>query len=325
MDKLVELKSVSKKFSAKSGAFSLEKRFVKAVDNVSLTIYPGETFGLVGESGCGKTTLGKVVLRLIESTEGEVIFEGQDIRKLSSKEMRKLRRKMQIIYQDPYSSMNPRMRIGDIIGEPLKVQKMAPADEIKKKVYELLDVVGLNESYYSRFPHECSGGQRQRVSIARALILNPDLIVCDEAVASLDVSTQSQIINLLMDIQEKFGLTYIFISHGLAVVKLICDRIGVMYLGKIVELTTSDELYDNPMHPYTEALFSAIPVPDPDSRRERIVLEGDVPSPLNPPSGCTFHTRCSHASDICRCQEPELKEVRDGHFVACHLYDGERK
>ena len=316
---LMEVKDLKKYFPVTAGVLQRTVAHVKAVDGISFNVKRGETLGLVGESGCGKTTTGKVLLRLQEATAGEVWFDGKNIMKLPREEMRKLRREMQIIFQDPYSSLNPRMTVGDIIGEPLEIHGVAHGAAKDKRVRELLEVVGLAAEHARRYPHEFSGGQRQRIGVARALALNPKLIVCDEPVSALDVSIQSQILNLLVDLQEEFGLTYIFIAHGLAAVKHISDRVGVMYLGKLVEMADVGDLYGHPRHPYTEALMSAIPVPDPTLRRERIVLEGDVPSPVNPPSGCRFHTRCPYVMDQCREVEPELRDVGLGHLVACHL------
>ena len=316
---LLDVRHLKTYFPIKNGLFSKVTGYVKAVDDVSFQIRKGETLGLVGESGCGKTTTGKSILRLNEYATGEVFFEGQDIMKLNRSDMRKMRREMQLIYQDPYSSLNPRMSIGDIIAEPLEIHGISEGAERDKRVNELLSVVGLSPYHAKRYPHEFSGGQRQRIGIARALALNPKLIVCDEPVSALDVSIQSQILNLLDELQDEFGLTYLFIAHGLAVVKHISDRVGVMYLGKMVEICGSDELYGNPLHPYTEALMSAIPIPDPSLERHRILLEGDVPSPVNPPSGCRFHTRCRKAFAKCKEVEPELIDVGNDHQVACHL------
>jgi len=316
---LVEVRDLKKHFPVRGGVFSKVRAWVKAVDGVSFGIYPGETLGLVGESGCGKTTTGRCILRLLEPTAGEVVFDGQDILQFDRRQMRRLRREMQIIFQDPYGSLNARMTVGDIIGEAYTVHGIAKGKERAEKVNELLEVVGLSPYHARRYPHEFSGGQRQRIGIARALALKPKLIICDEPVSALDVSIQSQILNLLEDLQEEFGLTYLFIAHNLSVVQHISDRVGVMYLGNLVELASKDVLYSAPKHPYTVALLSAIPVPDPDVRKTKILLEGDVPSPLNPPSGCTFHTRCPKATAHCKESRPEWREVTPGHFVACHL------
>ncbi|MDP2858421.1 MAG: dipeptide ABC transporter ATP-binding protein [Bacillota bacterium] len=316
---LVEVKDLKKHFPITGGVFSRVVGHVKAVDGVSFQIRKGETLGLVGESGCGKTTLGRVVLRLAEPTSGEALFEGKDVFSLGKEEMRKLRREMQIIFQDPYASLNPRMTVGDIIGEPLEIHGVATGAQKEARVRDLLDVVGLASYHIRRYPHEFSGGQRQRIGIARALALNPKLIICDEPVSALDVSIQSQILNLLEDLQGQFGLTYLFIAHNLSVIKHISDRVAVMYLGKIVEMTNEAELFRNPKHPYTEALLSAVPVPNPEIKRQRIVLEGDVPSPVNPPSGCRFHTRCRIAQEICKQKEPPWEEKSPDHWYTCHL------
>lgn len=316
---LLEVKSLKKYFPIKKGIFSKTVAHVKAVDGVDFYVKNGETLGLVGESGCGKSTTGRVILRLLEATEGTVIFQGKDIMTLGKEELQEMRRNMQIIFQDPYASLNPRMTVGDIIGEALDIHGVARGRKREEKILELLNEVGLRPQHIRRYPHEFSGGQRQRIGIARALALYPRFIVCDEPVSALDVSIQAQIINLMEELQEKFGLTYLFIAHDLSVVKHISDRVAVMYLGKIVELADKDELYESPLHPYTRALLSAIPIPDPELKRQRILLEGDVPSPVDPPRGCRFHTRCREAQDICREQDPEFKDVGDGHFVACHL------
>lgn len=321
---ILEVRNLKKYFPINRGIiFSKHVGDVKAVDDVSFYIRRGETLGLVGESGCGKSTIARTIIRLIDPTDGQIIFDGIDITKLSFKELRKIRKDMQIIFQDPYSSLNPRMTVSEIIGEPLQVHGIVKSSKEKeKKVQELLELVGLAPYHATRYPHEFSGGQRQRIGIARALALNPKFIVADEPTSALDVSIRSQIINLMQDLQKNLKLTYLFISHDLAVIRHICDRIAVMYLGKLVELASNDDLYNSPLHPYTQALLSAIPIPDPEvvEKRKKIVLSGDVPSPVNPPSGCRFYPRCPSVMDICSEEEPKLKEIKPGHFVACHLY-----
>ena len=317
------VEQLKKYFDIKGGVFGRKVGEVKAVDDISFTVKRGEILGIVGESGCGKSTTGKAILRLIEPTSGQIKFEGQDITNLDAKKMRQLRRDMQIIFQDPYASLNPRHTVEKIIGEPLLIHGMKNAKQRKERVRELLEVVGLQAYHASRYAHQFSGGQRQRIGIARALANNPKLIICDEPVSALDVSVQSQILNLMEKLRDEFHLTYVFIAHDLSVVKHISDRVGVMYLGQMVELTDKDKLYDDPKHPYTQALLSAIPMPDPDMNRERIILQGDVPSPSNPPAGCPFHTRCPQAMEICKTLKPAFKEASDNHFVACHLYEKE--
>ena len=318
-DYLVEARNLVKYYPIRGGVFLKEVAAVKAVDDVSLTIRSGETMGLVGESGCGKTTFGRAILRLEEPTAGEVIFKGRNLLACDAKEMRGLRKQMQIIFQDPFSSLNPRKTIAQIIGEPLLVHGMKNRKQREERVLYLLDVVGLRSEQMRRYPHMFSGGQRQRIGVARALALNPELIVCDEAVSALDVSIQAQVLNLLKDLQQEFGLTYLFISHDLHVVEHISDRVAVMYLGKIVELAPSKDLYKRPLHPYSQALLSASPMPDPKRKHKRIILKGDVPSPIDPPSGCRFHTRCIYARDLCSRKEPALREIESRHFAACHF------
>ena len=316
---LLEATDLVKHYPILGGVFLKEVASVKALDGVSMRIRRGETVGLVGESGCGKSTLGRAILRLEEPTAGDVRFEGRSILACSRKEMQVLRRQMQIIFQDPFSSLNPRKTVAAIVGEPLRIHGVRNRREREERVQELLEVVGLSREHMRRYPHMFSGGQRQRIGVARALALNPKLIVCDEAVSALDVSIQAQVINLLKDLQGEFGLTYLFISHDLSVVENISNRVAVMYLGKIVEIAPRSYLYRQPYHPYTQALFSASPIPDPTMRRKRILLKGDVPSPISPPSGCRFHTRCLYVKDTCRQNEPALGEVAPGHEVACHF------
>ena len=315
---ILKVENLKKYFPIKGGFFSKTIGNVKAVDGVSLEVRKGETLGIVGESGCGKSTTGRAILQLLKPTGGKVYFKDQDLSKLSKKEMRALRPKMQLIFQDPYSSLNPRMTVGQIIGEALIDHKMATKENLREKVLEVMDLCGLAEYQIDRFPHEFSGGQRQRIGIARALALDPEFIVADEPVSALDVSIQAQIINLLVKLQKEKGFSYMFISHDLSVVEHLCQRVGVMYLGSMVELADKDELFDNPLHPYTKALLSAIPIPDPTIKRDRIILTGDIPSPANPPKGCKFHTRCPYATDKCRNEAPEYREIKEGHFVACH-------
>lgn len=316
---LLEVRHLKKYFPVRRGVFSRVVANVQAVDDVSFTIQKGETFGLVGESGCGKTTAGRAILRLIEPDSGEVQFDGIDLLKLSPEQLRQRRKDMQIVFQDPYASLNPRMKIRTIVGEPFAIHKIASGAEREEKVVELLKVVGLDSSVMNRYPHEFSGGQRQRIGIARALALKPKLIVADEPVSALDVSIQTQITNLLSDLQKQFGLTYLFISHSIPVVEQLSNRVGVMYLGKLVEVGTAEQVCLNPKHPYTQALISAVPVPDPDVKKERIILKGDVPTPLRPPAGCRFHTRCPIAEDRCRTEEPLLRPLEDGRMTACHF------
>jgi oligopeptide transport system ATP-binding protein len=319
-DTLIEVRDLKMYFPLTGGLiFGRNPGVVKAVDGISFSVRQGETLGLVGESGCGKSSAGRAILQLYRPTAGQVLFKGEDLAKLGSGKMRAMRRDVQMIFQDPYASLNPRMTVGDIIGEPIRVHGLRKGKEVRERVQELLKVVGLNPYFVNRYPHEFSGGQRQRIGIARALAVEPDFIVCDEPVSALDVSIQAQIINLLEDLQGQFGLTYLFIAHNLSVVKHISDRVAVMYLGKIVELAPSDQLYARPHHPYTQALLSAVPIPDPsvETRRQRIILEGDVPSPINPPKACHFHTRCPMVIDRCREEEPPLEDYGNGHFAAC--------
>ena len=321
---LLKVERLKQYFPIKGGFFGRTVNHVKAVDDITFTIYEGETVSIVGESGCGKSTTGRAILRLEEPTAGNVIFEGTDLTKLSKGEMRKFRKDLQIIFQDPYASINPRQTVASILNEAMHIQKVLPKKERRARIEQLLETVGLRAYQADRYPHEFSGGQRQRIGIARALSVNPKLIICDEAVSALDVSIQAQVLNLLEELQNEFGLTYLFISHDLGVVRHISDRIIVMYLGKIVEIADKTSLFENPQHPYTKALLSAIPVPDPDAKKERIVLKGDVPSPIDPPTGCRFHTRCPYATDKCKTEEPALRTseiMKEGHEAACHYME----
>lgn len=322
-EKLLEIKGLKKYFPGKQKLFSKERSYVKAVDDVNFYINKGETFGLVGESGCGKSTTGRTIIRLYDVTDGQVIFDGQDIAHLKESELRPYRKRMQMIFQDPYASLNSRMTVSDIISESLDVHNLYKGSDRSDRIFELLNTVGLSKEHASRYPHEFSGGQRQRIGIARSLAIDPDFIICDEPISALDVSIQAQVVNMLEDLQAERGLTYLFIAHDLSMVKHISDRIGVMYLGKMVEIAEANSLYNKPLHPYTQALLSAIPIPDPEitKKRQQILLEGDVPSPLNPPSGCRFRTRCRYAMKVCSEIEPKMKEVESGRFVACHLLD----
>jgi oligopeptide/dipeptide ABC transporter ATP-binding protein len=325
-DALLKVSHLKKYFPIKKGVLRRTVGHVRAVDDVSFDVFPGETLGIVGESGCGKSTTGRTLLRLLEPTDGEVWFQGKNLATLHGSEMREMRKHLQIVFQDPYSSLNPRYRVGKILERPMEVHGLYTDKQRKQRVEMMLERCGLDPSAKSRYPHQFSGGQRQRIGIARALTLNPSLMVLDEPVSALDVSVQSQIINLLEDLQDEFKLTYLFIAHDLSVVNHISDRVAVMYLGQLAELGTSDDIFAEPLHPYTQALLSAIPQPNPRAKRERILLSGDLPSPANPPSGCVFHTRCAHAMDICRQKKPVWKEQKPNHFVACHLYgEGETK
>lgn len=316
---LIEVKDLKKYYGHSNNIFKRKKEVVKAVDGVSFTINKGETFGLVGESGSGKSTIGRSILRLHSITSGEVLYKGENLHDLTDKEVRKIRPKIQFIFQDPFSSLNPRIRVGDAIGEALLDHGLCRKDEVRERVLEVMGICGLSLQHIDRFPHEFSGGQRQRIGIARAIILQPDFIVADEPVSALDVSIQAQIINLFSDLQKEKEITYLFISHDLSVVEHLCSKIGVLYLGSMMELTSRDKLYENPLHPYTKALLSAVPIPNPAMKRERIILQGDVPNPANPPKGCKFHTRCPLATNICRQEVPEFREVEPEHFVACHF------
>ncbi|MGE5529317.1 MAG: ABC transporter ATP-binding protein [Patescibacteria group bacterium] len=319
---LIEVRGLKKYFTMAATGFSARRDTLKAVDDVSFRIEAGETLGLVGESGCGKTTVGRTMLRLYEPTGGETLFDGVDLNKLSPERLLPYRRKMQMIFQDPFASLNPRMTVGDIVGEPIDIHRLARGKARTERIYQLLHQVGLSEEHANRYPHEFSGGQRQRIGVARALAVEPQFIICDEPISALDVSIQAQIVNMLQELQSSLGLTYLFIAHDLAMVKHISNRVAVMYLGKLVEEAPSADLYDKPLHPYTQALLSAIPIPDPavERERQRIILTGDVPSPVNPPRGCRFYTRCSRALDVCRDEAPVMKIMGPGHAVACHLY-----
>ena len=320
-DYLLEVDNLVKYFPIKTGFFKRTTGYVKAVDGISFKIERGKTMGLVGESGCGKSTCGRTILRLLEKTSGDVRIDGKDIFSLSREELRRFRPKVQIVFQDPYSSLSPRLSVGEIIGEAVREHGIVPEEEFDDYITRVMEACGLPDYYKGRYPHEFSGGQRQRICIARALALNPEFIVCDEPVSALDVSIQAQVINLLKELQKDFGLTYLFISHDLSVVEHISDTVGVMYLGTMVEFSDTDKIFAKPLHPYTQALFSAIPIPDPDVKINRIVLEGSIPSPANPPSGCKFHTRCAKCMEICKTVVPEYREVEPNHFCACHLYD----
>ncbi len=319
-DIILDVRHLKKYFPIATNFFGKPTRFLKAVDDVSFTVTKGKTIGIVGESGCGKTTMGRCILRLHEITDGDVLFDGINVRELKHEQLRKIRPQMQMIFQDPYSSLSPRLPVGEIIGEAVLAHKLIDPADYKDYVLDIMQKCGLQTHYYERYPHEFSGGQRQRICIARALALNPKLVICDEPVSALDVSIQAQIINLLEDLQKSFGLTYVFISHDLSVVEHISDEIGVMYLGSMVESGDKNKVYANPLHPYTKALFSAVPVPDPNVKMNRVVLKGDIPSPANPPKGCKFHTRCSYCMDVCKEVAPVYKEYEPNHFCACHLY-----
>ena len=324
MAALLEVKELRKWFNGSSSLFSRKEVYIKAVDGMSFTLDKGETLGVVGESGCGKSTMGRAVLQLLKPTSGQVIFEGQDLCQLKDSELRKLRSEMQIIFQDPYASLDPRMTVGEIIAEPMAIQLKLSKEETHKKVLETMEEVGLNTRFYNRYPHEFSGGQRQRIGIARAIALKPKLVVCDEPVSALDVSIQAQVINLLRELQKKLDMAYIFISHDLSVIQHISDRVAVMYLGHLVELASKEDLFHHTMHPYTVALLSALPEPIRHSKKHKIILEGDLPSPADPPSGCVFHTRCFKAQDICKTQVPALRDFGNGHLCACHFCENEQ-
>ena len=318
---ILKVRNLKKYFPV--GGIGKNKKYLRAVDDVSFDVYPGRTVGIVGESGCGKTTMGRTILRLYSVTGGDVKFNGYDLGKMKARELRKIRPQIQMIFQDPYSSLSPRLTVGEIIGEAVREHRIVPPSEYKKYIREVMQKCGLQPQYFERYPHEFSGGQRQRICIARALALKPKLVICDEPVSALDVSIQAQIINLLKSLQEKDGIAYIFISHDLSVVEHISDEVGVMYLGSMAEYGKTEDIFERPLHPYTEALFSAVPVPDPDYKMNRIILKGDIPSPADPPLGCKFHTRCEKCMEICQREEPVFREYAPGHYVACHLYDEE--
>ncbi len=320
---IIEVRNLKKYFTKKTGILGNKVKHIKAVDDITFSIKKGETLGLVGESGCGKSTTGRTLIRLYDVTGGEIIYNGVDIAKMSQSELKPYRKKIQMIFQDPYASLNTRMTVGDIIGEPIDIHNLATGEERQQIIWDLLERVGLNKEHANRYPHEFSGGQRQRIGIARALAVKPEFIICDEPISALDVSIQAQVVNMLEDLQKEFGLTYLFIAHDLSMVKYISDRIGVMYLGKMVEIADSDDLYNDPKHPYSQALLSSIPIPDPDAMKKsnRIILEGEVPSPINPPSGCRFRTRCRYAMERCATEEPMLQDIGNGRQVACHLMD----
>ena len=320
---LLQVKNLRKYFPIGKAFLKKNQKYLRAVDGISFNLKRGKTVGIVGESGCGKTTMGRTVLRLYEPTDGEIIFEGRDIAHLNGEELRKIRPSFQMIFQDPYSSLSPRLPVGEIIGEAVRVHKIVEPDQVKDYVIDIMKKCGLQAHFYDRYPHEFSGGQRQRICIAKALALKPKLVICDEPVSALDVSIQAQVINLFKDLQEKDNLAYIFISHDLSVVEHISDEVGVMYLGNMVEFGAKEDMFENPMHPYTKSLFSAVPIPDPDVKMNRIILKGDIPSPANPPSGCKFHTRCNQCMEICKTVEPKFKDYGNGHCVACHLYSQE--
>ena len=320
-DVILKVSHLKKYFPIHTGLFGQGVQYVRAVDDISFNVRAGQTVGIVGESGCGKTTMGRTILRLHSVTSGDVLFNGMDLGKMKSRDLRRIRPQIQMIFQDPYSSLSPRMTVGEIIGEAVREHKIVPPTEYKEYIFNVMRRCGLQEQYFERYPHEFSGGQRQRICIARAIALKPKLIICDEPVSALDVSIQAQIINLLKELQEKDGLAYIFISHDLSVVEHISDEVGVMYLGSMMEYGKTKDIFAHPLHPYTEALFSAVPVPDPDYKMNRIILKGDIPSPANPPSGCKFHTRCEKCMEICKVLPPQFREYEPGHFVACHLYD----